>query len=175
MALLARNLLAGRRIAVGGTLLGPLTERLAALGAELEALAPADLPDDEGRVGEWATQRAPLDALLYRSAADEQTDAIWAAVREVAVGALIPGQNHGKIVLVGPTAAGDGRASALRAALENLARTLSIEWARYGVTVVMIAPGASTTDQELAELVGFVVSEAGAYLSGCRLELGAVA
>ena len=39
---------------------------------------------------------------------------------------------------------------------------------------MLIAPGASTTDEELAELVCFVVSEGGDYLSGCRLDLGAV-
>jgi hypothetical protein len=39
----------------------------------------------------------------------------------------------------------------------------------------MIAPGDATSDEELAELVCFLVSPAGDYLSGCRLELGAAA
>ena len=59
-------------------------------------------------------------------------------------------------------------------ALENLARTLSVEWARYGVSTVTIAPGARTTDEELSELVCFLVSHAGEYYSGCMFELGAV-
>ena len=35
-------------------------------------------------------------------------------------------------------------ARATRAGLENLARTTSIEWARYGITTVAITPGAGT-------------------------------
>ena len=57
------------------------------------------------------------------------------------------------------------------AALENLSRTLSVEWARYEVTVVTVALGAGTTTDQVAELVSYLCSEAGAYLSGCRLEL----
>jgi hypothetical protein len=47
-----------------------------------------------------------------------------------------------------------------------------VEWARYGVTTVAIAPGERTTDDELAELVCFLVSEAGDYFTGCAFELG---
>ena len=65
-------------------------------------------------------------------------------------------------------------AEAARAALENLARTLSAEWARYGITVTAIAPGRSTTDDEVASLVAFLTSVAGDYYSGCRFELGAI-
>jgi hypothetical protein len=36
----------------------------------------------------------------------------------------------------------------------------------------MVAPRPSATDEEVAELVSFLVSPAGEYLSGCRLELG---
>jgi NAD(P)-dependent dehydrogenase (short-subunit alcohol dehydrogenase family) len=62
------------------------------------------------------------------------------------------------------------RASA--AALENLARTLSVEWARFGITTVAVVPSATTSDHELAQLVAFLCSPAGAYFSGCRLDLG---
>ena len=95
----------------------------------------------------------------------------WVAIRGVATGALIPG-GAGKIVLIAPRAAGGPFATAARAGLENLARTLSVEWARYGVTAVTIAPGARTADDELAELVCFLVSPAGDYFSGCGFELG---
>ena len=64
--------------------------------------------------------------------------------------------------------------AAVRAGLENLARTLSVEWARYGITAVAITPGTSTTDAELAELVCFLASPAGGYFSGCRFDLGSV-
>lgn len=174
MALLKPKLLAGRRIALAGTVSAPIAEALAALGAELEPLPAGALSGEEQRVGEWAGARSPLHALLYCAAEAEQTDMIWASVREVAVGALIPARGNGKLILLAPRPSAGGAAVGLRAALENLARTLSVEWARYGVTAVMIAPGASTTDRQLAELVSFVVSEAGDYLSGCRFELGAL-
>ena len=66
---------------------------------------------------------------------------------------LIPGEHGGKVVLIGPRPDAGQFAEAARSALENLARTLSIEWARHRVTATMIAPGPRTTDDQLAELV----------------------
>lgn len=172
MELLREKLLAGRRIVVGGAVPAALLDALRDLGAEVESIGSEEPAPDEDRVGGWAKAHAPLDALVYGAWIDQRTDAIWATVREVAVGALIPGQSSGKVVLIGPGPGPRGSAG-LRAALESLARTLSVEWARYGVSAVMVAPGHSTTDEQLAAVVCFAVSEAGSYLSGCRLELGA--
>ncbi len=58
-----------------------------------------------------------------------------------------------------------------RAGLENLARTLSIEWSRYHVTTVAVAPGAGTPAGEVAALTAYLASPAGAYFSGCLLDL----
>jgi NAD(P)-dependent dehydrogenase (short-subunit alcohol dehydrogenase family) len=93
-------------------------------------------------------------------------------VREIAVGALIDADHPGKLVLVGPAADAGPLARAAGAGLENLARTLSVEWARHRVTSVMVSPGPGSTAASLSTLVGFLVSEAGDYLSGCRVELG---
>ena len=95
----------------------------------------------------------------------------WVAVRGVATGALIPAR-AGKVVLIAPRPDAGSFAAAARAAFENLARTLSVEWARFGVGTVAIAPGARTTDDQLAELVGYLISHAGEYFTGCVLELG---
>ena len=92
----------------------------------------------------------------------------------MAVERLIPAGRPGKVVLIGPRPAAGGFADAARAGLENLARTLSVEWARYGLTVTMIAPGLQTADRELADVVAYLVSEAGDYVTGCRIELGSV-
>jgi NAD(P)-dependent dehydrogenase (short-subunit alcohol dehydrogenase family) len=81
----------------------------------------------------------------------------------------------GKIVMIAPRAGAGDFAEAAAAALENLARTLSVEWARHGITATALAPGAETTDAELAELVSFLVSPAGDYFSGCRFDLGRLA
>jgi NAD(P)-dependent dehydrogenase (short-subunit alcohol dehydrogenase family) len=98
----------------------------------------------------------------------------WRAVRAVATGALIEAETAGRVLLVAPRPAAGPHALAARAALENLARTLSVEWARHGITAVALWPGQHTTDAELAELACFLISPAGGYFSGCRFELGAV-
>ena len=58
--------------------------------------------------------------------------------------------------------------------LENLARTLSVEWARHGITVVTIALGDTTAPGEAAALIAYLASPAGAYFSGCQLDLRGV-
>jgi NAD(P)-dependent dehydrogenase (short-subunit alcohol dehydrogenase family) len=181
MSLLRQKLLEGRTIAVAGGTPEPLGEALKALGARVEPV-PEDFGEDEERTGTWARALAPVAALVYDSRpgfgdGGEEALAVslragWVAVREVATGALIPGEGPGKLVLIGPAPSAGPLADAARAGLENLARSLSVEWARHGVTAVMVAPGERTTEPELAEVICFLVSEAAEYFSGCKLELG---
>jgi len=182
MALLREGLLEGRVIAAAG-----LSEELAAglrrLGAEVRRLdAEAALEGIEEQVGEWARAKGPLHALVCdtrpvfgpggRAALLRSQEQAWIATREVAVGALIPGAGPGRIILIAPQPDAGTLAGAARAGLENLARTLSVEWARFDVTVVALAPGAATSEAHVADLVSFVCSPAGGYFSGCRIELG---
>lgn len=104
-------------------------------------------------------------------------EASWRVTRAVAGAAFIPDEAGGRIVYVAPpTQAGGGEphAEATRAGLENLARTLSIEWARYGITPVTIALGPQTAPDELAGVVAYLASPAGDYFSGCQLDLRGV-
>jgi NAD(P)-dependent dehydrogenase (short-subunit alcohol dehydrogenase family) len=94
----------------------------------------------------------------------------WDAARAVAQRALI-GSAGGRIVLLAPAPGGGDHAAAALAALENLARTLSIEWARHAITCVAISPGERTRHAQLAQLVVYLASPAGAYFSGCLLDL----
>jgi hypothetical protein len=172
MALFLDGLLEGRGIVTVGVPSG-VERTLVELGARVEQLVPEPgFGEDEERVGEWARQRVPLNALVYAAGSAEDSDAAWVVVREVGVGALIPADGPGKVVLVAPRP-GSAEAEGLRAGLENLARTLSIEWARYQVTVVAVAPGTGTDEATLGQLVAFLCSPGGEYLSGCKLELGA--
>jgi NAD(P)-dependent dehydrogenase (short-subunit alcohol dehydrogenase family) len=115
--------------------------------------------------------RASLSACL---------DGAWEATRTVVNAAFIDAGRAGRVVYLAPASAADGsqrtaHADAARAGLENLARTLSIEWARYGVTLVTIAPGESTSSGEVAAVAAFLGSPAGAYYSGCLFDLGGLA
>src|SRR5207245_2178300 len=77
----------------------------------------------------------------------------------------------GRIVLLAPRPGAGPHAEAATAGIENLARTLSIEWARHSITAVAVAPGARTPAGELAAVTAYLLSPAGAYFSGCLLDL----
>jgi NAD(P)-dependent dehydrogenase (short-subunit alcohol dehydrogenase family) len=185
---LAAGLLDGVRVAIAGAdaegaaaLDTAACAPLRGLGAVVEELGASTLADEDGAAG-WARDRAPLDALLYDAGAGfgaggadalrSTMELAWRAIRAVASGALIEGDRPGRVLLVAPRPDAGPHAQAARAALENLARTLSVEWARHGITAVALWPGPQTTDAELLELVCFLVSPAGGYFSGCRFELG---
>lgn len=183
--LLRPGLLADRVVALGGgSALGP---PLAALGATTAAL-PATLDEQEAAEharGALATHGG-VDLLLHdlrpafggggAAALRDALDLAWVTIRALASTAFIPGARGGRVVLVAPRAdAADPAAAGVRSAAENLARTLSIEWARYGITTVAITPGAGTGDAPLGALAAFLASPAGAYWSGCRLALDELA
>ena len=99
-------------------------------------------------------------------------DGAWNATRAVVnAGWRDEEAEGGKIVLLGPRPRDGAHAGALGAALENTARTLSIEWARHGIRTTAIRPGDATPDDEVAQLVAYLVSPAGDYFSGCAFAL----
>ena len=99
-------------------------------------------------------------------------ETMWETVASVANASMIAPGRGGKVVLIAPENGAGDHADAARAAIENLARTLSTEWARYRITTTALTPRAGTRESDLAMLVAFVVSEAGDYYSGARFELG---
>lgn len=177
MSLFRDGLLDGRAVAVAGAP-AAIISALERLGARIEQLDQAALRDDEDQVGAWARARAPLDAIVYDARAaissglTSALESAWTAVREVAVGALILGEATGKVVLIAPPGDAGPEGVAAAAGLENLSRTLSVEWARYGITTVTVALRADADEERLAELVCFLCSPGGEYLSGCRLDFG---
>jgi hypothetical protein len=76
-------------------------------------------------------------------------------------------------VLLAPAGDAGPHAEATGAALENAARTLSVEWARFGVRVVALRPSGEAA-AEVAELVAFLASPAGDYFSGCTWRPGRI-
>jgi citronellol/citronellal dehydrogenase len=125
----------------------------------------------------------------------------WLMTHTVATRAMIPGGRGGKIVNVTLSPhhglPGMAHSSAARAAVENLTRVLSIEWARFGIRLTAVAPGPMATEtmrtkypqavvdsaawtvplgrlgteEEFAWLVAYLASPAGDYLSGTVLTL----
>jgi NAD(P)-dependent dehydrogenase (short-subunit alcohol dehydrogenase family) len=80
-------------------------------------------------------------------------------------------RGYRRILYLAPAPNAGELAGAACAGLENLGRTLSTEWARHGITAVTIAPGGATPAGEVAALCAYLASPAGAYFSGCLLDL----
>jgi hypothetical protein len=151
------GVLDGVRVVVAGA--GPLG---AAVARRAAALGARSGEQDEPDVLVWD------GAAAFASAAGVEAvraalDGAWAAIQPLATRPML-------LLLLAPPP-GDAHAEAARAGLENLARTLSIEWARLGIRPVAIHPGAATPAGEVAELAAFLASPAGAYYSGCRFDL----
>jgi citronellol/citronellal dehydrogenase len=118
-------------------------------------------------------------------------DSAWNVTRAVVNNAFLAGgaqPSAGRIVYIAPAShaalapSADpapgvvgaelvAHAGAACAGLENLARTLSIEWARHAITTVTLAQGTHTSPKEIGSLVAYLASPAGAYFSGCLLDL----
>jgi hypothetical protein len=151
------GVLDGVRVLVAGA--GPLGAAVAARAAALgAAVGDADEPD----VLVW-DGAAAFAAAAGVDAVRAALDGAWAAIQPRATRPML-------LLLLAPPPR-DAHAEAARAGLENLARTLSIEWARLGIRPVAIHPGAATAAGEVAELAAFLASPAGAYYSGCRFDL----
>jgi len=124
-------------------------------------------------------------------------DAVWYLTRLVATRSMIPG-GGGLVVFVGlsPRQAlpGMAHASAARAAVENLARTLALEWGPKGIRTAMVTPGVIRTEglesygadavtrwerevplgrlgspEEVASVIAFLASPGGAYITGATI------
>jgi NAD(P)-dependent dehydrogenase (short-subunit alcohol dehydrogenase family) len=128
--------------------------------------------DQLGDVGVLVVDGASLFAVGEgRGALISTLESTWSAVRAVANAAFLPDSRGGRVFLLAPPPDAGEMADGARAGLENLARTLSIEWARYGVTVVTVALGSETDPGEAGTLVAYLASPAGSYFSGCLLDL----
>lgn len=212
---------AGADVAICGRRPEPLEEvskRVAELGRECAAIccdvrAPDQvtrLVDDVlaayGRVdvlvngagGQFMAPAEEISVNGWRAVHRVAVEAAWNVTREVATRSMIPNRS-GLLVFVAfsPRRGIPGmvHATAARAAVENLAAGLALEWSRYGVRSVAVAPGTILTEglraqypraaidewtravplgrlgtpEEVAELVAFLATPAGAYITGTTL------
>jgi NAD(P)-dependent dehydrogenase (short-subunit alcohol dehydrogenase family) len=153
------------------------------LGARVHTCAPdvADEASADQAVNAVVAEAGSLNLLVVDGASlfaqaglRACLDAAWNVTRGVVNHAFLPADplpDPRRIVYLAPSPRMGEHADAARAGLENLARTLSTEWARHGITVVTIAPGDTTAAGEVASLCAYLASPAGAYFSGCLLDL----
>jgi NAD(P)-dependent dehydrogenase (short-subunit alcohol dehydrogenase family) len=183
-----------------GSLGGVVGAACAELGARVDVCAPATADEAamEGIVRAVVAEAGSLDLLMVdgaglfaqgparereagredaggrdaRAALSACLDATWNVTRAVANAVFLKdGERGGRVLFLAPPPDAGPHAEAARAGLENLARTLSIEWARHGITLVAIALGEATAAGEVAALCAYLASPAGAYFSGCLLDL----
>lgn len=148
--------------------------------------------------GQFLTPAEEITPKGFRTVTRLNVDGTWLMTHAVATKAMIP-QRSGKVVAITLTPhtglPGMAHSSAARAAVENLMRVLSIEWARFGIRLNAIAAGHFATDtfmakypkpmvdgaaatiplgrlgrsEEIAWLVAYLASPAGDYIDGSVL------
>jgi citronellol/citronellal dehydrogenase len=143
--------------------------------------------------GQFVSPAEQVSAKGFRAVTRLNLDATWYLSTRVASRSMIPA-GYGKIVCITMSPhrgmPGMSHSSAARAGVESLMRTFAVEWGRYGVRTVAIAPGIVHTEawerygldsdvisgivpvgrlqaaDEVAAAVAFAVSPAGDYLTG---------
>ena len=151
--------------------------------------------------GQYMTPAEDITPKGFRTVMTLNVEGTWLMSHAVATRAMIPEGRGGKIVNVTLSPhqglPGMAHSSAARAAVENLTKVLSIEWARFGIKLTALAAGHFATDtlmtkypkpvvegvsgtvplqrlgepEEFAWLVAYLASPAGDYLSGAVLTI----
>jgi citronellol/citronellal dehydrogenase len=123
--------------------------------------------------GQYLTAAEDITPKGFRTVMRLNVEGTWLMTHAVATRAMIPSGRGGKVVNVtlSPHHGQPGMAhsSAARAAVENLTRVLSIEWARFGIRVVAIAPGQFATDTFVSKYPRPIVEGAAATVPLGRL------
>jgi citronellol/citronellal dehydrogenase len=210
----------GARVAICGRRPEPLQGARAELeGAGAECLVlPCDVrePDQVRALVDATLERfGAVDVLVnnaggqFTAPAEEITgkgmravhrlavDAAWELTREIATRSMIP-RGGGLVVFTGFSPRrgipGFAHAAAARAALENLAQGLALEWSRHGVRSVCVVIGNVDTEglaaygpealeasrrqvplgrlgtpEEVGETIAFLATEGGAYITGASV------
>ncbi len=150
--------------------------------------------------GQFLSPAEAISSKGFRTVIELNVQGTWQMTHAAATKAFIP-QESGKVVslTVSPHQGFPGmvHTGAARAAVENMMRTLSVEWARFGIRTVAVAVGQFDTEtlrtkypkavvdnvagtvplgrlgseEELAWLVAYLASPAGDFYSGCVITI----
>ncbi len=147
--------------------------------------------------GQFIAAPASISPKGWRAVHRLNVDAVWDVTRTFAERSMIP-RREGLVVFIGFSPRRGMpfmvHASAARAALENLAGGLAIEWSRFGIRSVCVACGAIDTEgfrdygepwiqeatrtvplgrlgavEEVASTIAFLASAGGAYITGTTI------
>lgn len=146
--------------------------------------------------GQFVSPAESIPIKGFKAVTRLNLDAIWYLSTQVAARSMLP-RGRGKIVCITMTPQrgmpGMSHSSAARAAVESLVRTWAVEWGPRGVSAVAIAPGIVHTEawerygldpaqvstvipmqrlqrpEEVADLVVFLASPSGDYITGTTL------
>jgi citronellol/citronellal dehydrogenase len=204
----------GAKVAICGRRPEPLEDVQAELGDDCLAV-PTDVREPEqvealvdrtlarfGRVdilvnnagGQFLAPAEEISLKGWRAVHRLAVDAVWDLTRLVAERSMIPNK-EGAVVFIGFSPrrgmADMAHAAAARAAIENLAGSLALEWSEHGIRTVCVALGNIATEgldgygpervaewerevplgrlgtpEEAASLIAFLVSPGGGYVTG---------
>jgi citronellol/citronellal dehydrogenase len=132
----------------------------------------------------------------FRAVMRLNLDAVWELTRLAATGSMLP-NGYGKVisVVLSPRRGIPGmfHSSAARAAVESMTRTLATEWGGRGVRLTCVAPGTIDTEgwrgygatveevaatiplgrlgtaEEVAQMIAFLASPAGDFVTGATV------
>ncbi len=150
--------------------------------------------------GQFLSPAEAISPKGFRTVIELNVQGTWQMTHAAATKAFIP-QRSGKVVSVtlSPHNGMPGmvHSGAARAAVENMMRTLSIEWARFGIRLCAVAAGQFDTEtlrtkypaeisrnvartvplgrlgreEEMAWLIAYLASPAGDFYSGCVITI----
>jgi citronellol/citronellal dehydrogenase len=205
----------GATVVVAGRRREPLEETVEMCGGSPSEAAPCDIRDEghveslvdgvlerHGRIdvlvnnagGQFMSPAESITPKGFRTVVGLNLEGTWLMTHAVATRAMIPA-GGGKVISVTLSPhhglPGMAHSAAARAAVENMTRTLAIEWARFGIRLTAIASGHFATEvlgkyprpvyegvaqtvpmgrlgqpEEQAWLVAYIASPAGDYHSG---------
>lgn len=146
--------------------------------------------------GQFVSQAEHISYKGFRAVTRLNMDATWYLTTQVAARSMIE-NGYGKVVSItmspGRGMPGMTHSSAARAAVESMTRTWAVEWGRYGIRTVAVAPGMVQTESfarygldpatlapvvplgrleaadEVAAMVAFLLSPAGDYVTGTTI------